>query len=179
MKRTLIEQLLPEVFQRTLRPGSALLVILEVMEALHAPSEEVLEELAEYFSPYHTPDHFVPHLAGWVDLGRYLGSPEEGADSTSPPCFPSGLGRLRELIAAAAFLSQWRGTAKGLLRFLETATGVEGFEIEEHVTGANGQPQPFHVLIRAPAEAERYRGLVERIIEAEKPAYVTYELTYP
>jgi hypothetical protein len=86
---------------------------------------------------------------------------------------------LRELIAAAAFLSQWRGTAKGLLRFLETATGVEGFEIEEHARDANGQPQPFHILVRAPAEAERYRGLVERIIEAEKPAYVTYELTYP
>ena len=48
---------------------------------------------------------------------------------------------LRELIAAAAQLSQWRGTAQGLQRFLETATGIEGFELDEeglvHLTRRN------------------------------------------
>ena len=66
MKQALIEQLLPQVFQRTIRPGNPLMAILEVMEALQGPSEEVLADLAEYFSPYRAPDRFVPYLAGWA-----------------------------------------------------------------------------------------------------------------
>jgi len=84
--------------------------------------------------------------------------------------------RLRELIAAAAFLSRWRGTALGLQRFLATATGVQGFEIDER--DANGQPRPFYALIRAPKETEPYRVLLERIIELAKPAYVKCELIF-
>ena len=173
MKRTLIEQLLPEVYQRTLRPGSPLAAILEVMEALHAPSEEVLADLEAFFDPYRTPDRFVPYLACWVDLERFL-----VRSATGDAYLESGLGRLRELIAAAAYLSQWRGTAKGLLCFLETATGIEGVAIGEHVLRAGARPRPFHVRIRAPAEALPYRDLIERIVEMEKPAYTTYDLTF-
>ncbi len=64
------------------------------------------------------------------------------------------------------------------MRFLETATGSQGFEIDEQVPGPNGQPRPFHLLIRAPAQAARCATLVERIVEMEKPAYVTYELEF-
>ena len=183
MKRNEIEQLLPEVFRRTVRPGNPLFALLEVMEALHAPSEEVLAELDLYFDPYRTPDHFVPYLARWVDLHRFLSElpepqreGETGAAASVP--FPSGLGRLRELISAAAFLSKWRGTSRGLMRFLETAVGLEGFEIDETVPGPEGRPKPFYLLIKAPADAERYRALIERIVEMEKPAYVTYDLEF-
>lgn len=177
MKRSEIEPLLPGVFQRTVHPGNPLFALLEVMEALHAPSEQILAELDAYFDPYRTPDRFVPLLARWVDLDRLLVDPPEGRPPAAP-LFPSGLGRLRELVMAAAFLSGWRGTRKGLLRFLETATGLQGFVIHEHVRGPGGQPKPFHILVRAPAEAEPYRVLIERIIEMEKPAYVTYELDF-
>lgn len=173
MKRTLIEQLLPEVFQRTIRPGNPLTAILEVMEVLHAPSEDVLANLEGFFDPYRTPERFVPYLACWVDLERFL-----VRSATGEAYLPSGLGRLRELIAAAAYLSQWRGTAKGLLVFLETATGIEGFAIGEKVLRADVPPRPFHVRIWAPAEALPYRDLIERIVEMEKPAYTTYDLTF-
>lgn len=175
MKRTDIEQLLPGVFQRTLRPGAPLAALLEVIEALHAPDEEVLERLAVCFDPYHAPDEFVPYLAGWVDLDRCLSAAGEPA---AAPTFPAGLGRLRELIAAAAFLATWRGTAQGLLRFLETATGVQGFTLSERPPDQAGRPRPFHLGIRAPAAARPYRALVERIVEMEKPAYMTYELAF-
>ena len=178
MKQSEIEQLLPEILQRTIRPGNPLLAILEVMEVLQAPAEEVLEQLDTFFDPYRTPDNFVPYLARWVVLEHLLGEAPEQSSSTSSPAFPSGLGRLRELIAAAASLSQWRGTGRGLLRFLETATGIQGFTINEQVTGPQGQPKPFHIQIQAPAGAQAYRGLIERIIETEKPAYVTYELKF-
>jgi phage tail-like protein len=183
MKLNEIEQLLPEIFRRTVQPGNPLFALLEVMEALHAPSEEVLAELDRYFDPYRTPDHFVPYLARWVDLHRFLSelpAPERQGETGAAAAVPfaSGLGRLRDLISAAAYLSKWRGTARGLMRFLETAVGREGFAIDEVVLGPDGRPRPFHLLITAPADAARYRALIERIIDMEKPAYVTYELAF-
>ncbi len=175
MKRTDIERLLPGVFQRTAQEGTPLFALLEAMEALQAPDENVLDQLEAFFDPYRAPDAFVPFLATWVDLGWLLG--EEAGDlagGTSPP-LASGLGRLRELVAAAVPLARWRGTSKGLLGFLETATGIQGFAIDEQVADASGRVRPFHIRLSVPAEAAVYRMMIERIVEAEKPAYVTCE----
>lgn len=180
MKRTEIEQLLPGVFQRTVQPGTPLFALLEVMEALPAPDEAVLDQLDAFFDPYRAPVAFIPFLASWVDLERLLlQGPEDFSNQASdeaPPPLQSGVGRLRELVAAATYLAQWRGTARGLLRFLETATGVRGFRIEEQVPGPDGRLRPFHIRVYMPEEVVVYRVMVERIIESEKPAYVTYEL---
>ena len=180
MKLNEIKWLLPEVFQRTLpekedweEQENPLLALLKVMEVLHAPSEEALAQIDLFFNLYLAPDHFVPFLARWVDLERFLSEAPDPAGM-----FPPGLGRLRELIAAAAYLSKWRGTAEGLRRFLETATGIDGFAIDEEVPGANGRPRAFHIRVRAPEAARRYQALIERIVELEKPAYVTHEIVY-
>jgi phage tail-like protein len=180
MKQDAIKHLLPGVFQQTLREGNPLAAILEVMEALHTPSEEKLQTLDANFDPRRAPDKFVPFLARWVDLERLFDLPLEEREfhESKPRLLPTGLGRLRELIAAAAYLSQWRGTRKGLMLFLETATGGTGFEIEERVTGPDGRPMPFHFRVRAPQSVVSYRTLIERIIESEKPAYDTFELTF-
>jgi phage tail-like protein len=177
MKRREIEDLIPWVFRRTLRPGAPLAALLDVMEALHAPSERVLEEIDVALDPRRTGDAFVPFLARWVDLERLL-EDESGRIEASAgrPVLPTGLGWLRELVAAAAGLSQWRGTARGLLLFLETATGTQGFELDEQVPGPDGRPRPFHLRVRIPEGAARYRSLIDRIVRMEKPAYVTYEL---
>lgn len=174
MKRSEIEQLLPEIFQRTSYPGTPLFALLEAMETLHAPSEAILAELDGYFDPYRAPDRFVPLLARWVDMGHLLVESVGGGE----PTFPSGVGRLRALVAAASFLSKWRGTARGLLHYLETATGVRGFQIEEQVLGPDGLPRPFHLRVQVPAEAGIYRTLIERIVEMEKPAYMTCEVLF-
>jgi len=172
MKRNEIAQLFPAVFQRTLSDGNPLTGLLEVMEALQAPDEAVLERLDAIFDPRRTTDEFVPFLAYWADLTRLF-------DGSSNPTatIASGIGRLRELIASAAYLSQWRGTKKGLLRFLRIATGFVDFDIQENVD-LNGQPRPFHVSIHAPKESAQYSDLIGRIVELEKPAYVTYELSF-
>jgi phage tail-like protein len=178
MKRAAIERLLPEVYRRTVREGGPLAALLGVMEALHRPSEEALTDVHDVFSPYRAPDAFVPVLASWLDLERLFDVPTDGdvaAASLRRP-ISTGLGRLRELVASAAHLSQWRGTSRGLLRFLEIATGLSGFAVEERVPGRDGRPRPFHVRVRMPKGAVAHRPLVERIIEHEKPAYVTYEL---
>jgi len=155
MRSSEIQRLLPGVFQRTLgEGGTPLAAALEAMSALQAPSEAVLQDLDAFFDPRRTPERFVPLLARWMDL--------EVALNAAP-------GLLRELIAAAFDLAQWRGTARGLVRFLEIATGVTGFQVEERV-------RPFHVRVTVPAEAAGLRPLVEQIVQREKPASVTYEL---
>lgn len=174
MKRQEIAALLPSVMQRTVYPGGPLWTLLQLMDDLHAPAEEILATLAQVFSPYATPDDFVPYLAGWVDLDRLL----DEDPTTGAPDFAPGMGRLRELIAAAAMLSKWRGTQVGLLRFLETATGLTGFAVEEDVPAADGRPRPFHLRVTAPAAARPYADLVRRIVEQEKPAYVTAEVAF-
>ncbi len=184
MKRNEIEQLLPSILRHTAYPGSPLAALLDAMESLHAPSEEILDNLATFLDPYQSPDHFVPYLAHWVDLGRFLTeAPAFGrSDSVSLPevstPFPPGLGRLRDLISAAAQLWQWRGTRRGLLGLLETATGIKGFEIDETAVSPTGSARPFHLLVCAPAPAKSYQRLIEQILEMEKPAYVTYELRF-
>jgi phage tail-like protein len=185
MDRESIARLLPGVFQTALHPLAAGIVepdrrlsaTLGVMETLHEPVETVLHDLDHYLDPRLARADFVPYLAGWVDLDWLLvAAPSEPLATT--PSLASGLGTLRELVAAAAELARWRGTARGLLRFLDTATGTPGFAIEENVSGDDRLPRPFHLRIVAPAEAAVYRPLIERVIVAEKPAYATYELVF-
>jgi phage tail-like protein len=180
MRRAEIERLLPQVFQRTLHSGSPLQAILEVIEDLHAPAEDVLARLPEYFNPYWAEERYLTMLAYWVNLDPIF--PPRPAAAPEPDWSPRASsipsGRLRELIASAAHLSSWRGTAYGLVRFLEIATGTQGFRLEETVVGKDGLPVPFHVRIVAPESATAQRELIERIVKLEKPAYVTWELVF-
>lgn len=178
MKRTEIETRLPSVFQRAVEPNTPLTVLLEVMADLITPCEEAYERLDTYLNPYRAPGRFVQMLATWVDLDRFLAGVPSDYEVASGSEFPIVLASLRELIANAAYLSKWRGTAQGLLRFLETATGIPGFRIEEQPIGSDGQPRPFHLSIWAPSEASQRRQLIDRIIVMEKPVYVTYDLSF-
>ena len=179
MKRNEIAQLLPAIFQRTLSEGNPLTALLEVMETLHEPSEAVLAQLDGFFDPRRTSDGFVPFLAYWTNLTGLFDDTVKAKDqfAFSRATISSGVGRLRELIAGAAYLSQWRGTQKGLLLFLQTATGLGDFKIQENID-LEGNAKPFHVCVRAPKESAQYKQLIERIVESEKPAYVTYELAF-
>lgn len=177
MKEAEIAQLLPEIFQRTLRPQSVLRAVLASMEELHAPAEGILAEIDAIPDPNRTPDAFVAFLARWVDLERIFTDKTTRAPNEIEIPISTGLGRLRQLIQTAAALSRWRGTRYGLRSFLETATGVTGFEIEEEVVD-EGKVKPFHIRVRAPRAVEGHRPLIEKIIEVERPAYVTWELVF-
>lgn len=167
MNRSEIAALLPGIFQRTLGDENPMDAMLCAMEALHAPAEEILRQIDFICNPHRAPETFAPFLAQWVDLERIFAPREDGDGLIS-----TGMGRLRELIQAAAYLSKWRGTAEGLRRFLETATGLTGFAIEEPET------RPFHLRIVAPKEAEPHRALIERIVDVERPVYTTWEVQF-
>jgi phage tail-like protein len=169
-----IKTLLPSVIARTAGPGSPLLALLGVMQEMHGKDEAVLENLDSYLDPRRAPDNFVPYLASWVDLDRLL--IQRAAKTGIRYSLPTGTGRLRELAASAAMLSQWRGTRRGLEAFLRIATGLKDFKIEENVSGEANTPKPYHLRITIPPAAAIYKGLIRRIIEIEKPAYATYEL---
>lgn len=171
MRREAIERLLPTVYQVAVQPGSPLTALLEAMEELHARDERILERIHEYFDPYLTPPELVPFLCQWVDLDWLLADPASGG---APRGFSAGLGRLRNLIALAPELSAHRGTAEGLRRFLETATGVAGFDVDD-----SGADPPFHVRVSVPESAGPLHSLVDHIVHVERPAHATYEIHYP
>ena len=177
MKRSEIEKLLPTVIRRTIRRDNPSVAILEVMSSLHEPSEALIARLDSIFNPFRTSDSFVTFLARWLDLERIFdGAGAPGSNWRSP--ISTGLVCLRALTASASYLSQWRGTKKGLDHFLEIAIGTQGVIIEEQVIGVDGAPIPFHLRVVAPESTKPHRSLIERIIESEKPAYVTYELVF-
>lgn len=180
MKSSDIEQLLPAVYRRAIDPGSPLRALLDVMETLHEPDERILAAIDTVFDPRRTAEAFLPMLAHWVNLDflfRPL-APDASLTAWSDRSLPTAPGYLRELISAAAYLSNWRGTALGLEHFLEIATGLDGFDIDEAIIDSDGVPIPFHICVRAPAAARPYRELIERIIERQRPAYVTSELEF-
>jgi len=175
MEQARIKTYLPAVFQRTVHAGNPLATLLDVMEDLHAPSEDVLAVVDRFFDARRTPDAFVPFLAQWVNIDRIFAA--EVTLELDSPLLPK-IGYLRELVANATHLSQWRGTKKGLLLFLQMATGRNDFEIEERVKDGDGQVRSFHLRIRAPKVVEWQKGLIERIIESEKPVHLTYEIEF-
>jgi phage tail-like protein len=176
MKQDEIKNFLPAVFQRTVHAGNPLAALLDVMESLHAPAEQILENVDRFFDARRAPDQFVPFLAHWVNLDRIFWTSGQAAGLDSP-LMPK-IGHLRELVASATYLAQWRGTKKGLLLFLQTATGEKNFEIDERVKDAEEQVRPFHLKIRAPEAIRGQENLIRRIIESEKPVHLTYELEF-
>jgi hypothetical protein len=204
MRRPEIERLLPSVYQLALNPiqgwvlepDRPLGAVLDAMEALHDPIEQILDTLEQWIDPRRAPDSFVPYLSGWVDLDRLASSestaPQQAAAGAARGSDPtvaraaaaavaasmpvSGMSRLRELVAAASELARWRGTNRGLLAFLHIATGYAGFSVDEEPRTTQGQPRPFHVVVHGPEEAASVRPLIERIVESEKPAYVTADV---
>jgi phage tail-like protein len=178
MRPDRIARFLPEIYRLTLGARHGVLdSLLDAMAELHEPSEEVLDELDRYIDPVRTPDRFLPMLAGWLDLAAYLDW-SGGRKESGEPRFAPGPDRLRLLVTRAADLNSRRGTRAALEEFLSVATGIGGFTVEENPPDAQRVPRPFHVCVHAPDAAKRYGDLIGRIVEAERPAYVTYEIVY-
>jgi phage tail-like protein len=161
MKAAEIRRLLPGIFQSAAARGTPIDALLRLMEQLHAPTEDRIASLDELLDPRRAPDDFVRFLATWVDLD---------------PDLALGPERLRALVALGAELSRWRGTVRGLTAFLEVATGMSGFKVDDAVPDEQGRIRPFHLRVTAPAALAPYAPQLEAIVLREKPAYVTIDL---
>src|SRR6266536_2118660 len=172
MQRPAVDRMLPAVFRRALPAAgdSPLDAVLDTMVELHRHPESVLASLDLYLNPRRTPvNGMVPYLAGWLDLDFLFAERGEPYAATTASPLGSGLGCLRELVAVGDELGQWRGTRRGLRLFLQAATGVDGFEVDD-------SSAPAHLRVTVPAAAAPFRQLVERIVAAEKPVHLTHEV---
>jgi hypothetical protein len=148
MNRATVLALLPDVMRRADGEGTPLAALVDVvLECLH-PVDVTLSAVHETFDARRAPARFVGLLAEWMDLGALL------VEVDAPT-----VGRIKTLAA-------------GHGRFLELATGVTGFEVEELAA------RPFWIQVRAPAAAASHRALIERILTAEKPAFVQCALEF-
>ncbi|MBO1031406.1 hypothetical protein IPV09_08660 [Tessaracoccus sp. SD287] len=165
MARTSLRNCLPEVFASACLPGSPLAALVDAADGMQRPVFDVLDDLDAHVDPFRAPPAMVAYLAAWVDLG-WLTLPAAGAGSRSS--LPLGSAPLRDLISASADLAATRGTAAGLVRFLELATRQTGYTVQD--AGL------FHVRVLVPAGAADQRETVARIVAAIKPAHVTAEV---
>lgn len=174
MERRRILRYLPENYQlAAVDEHGVLSACLAVMEAMHGPVDRILRSLDRYFDPYRAPEQFVLLQASWLGLDRYFewtGISVGRGDAS----FPTGTDQLRLLIAEFPSLVQTRGTREALIRFLEVATGIHGFEISD-----GGDPEKsFHFVVRAPEAARPIAAFVEKIVAEERPAHATYEIQF-
>jgi hypothetical protein len=168
MARTSLEAALPQVFVDAGEAGSPLAALIAAGDGMLHPVADTLDHLEVSVNPFLAGDALVCYLAAWVDLD-WLTIAEDAHHARST--LPGGVDPLRDLIAASADLSARRGTASGMVRFLELATRVGGFGVS-HAGG-------FHLVVELPADAEPHREVVARIVAAIKPAHVTAELSPP
>jgi hypothetical protein len=167
MQQEKMARLLPEIFQATAGQQGPLDAFLAAQVRLHEPCEAAIGSFADHLDPRTAAPAFVYMLARWVDLDYLVDGPAH------TPHFAGGVGRLRALIATVARNGRERGTGTTLIRLLETATGISGFRIEPDAA------IPFHFTLFAPRDAVPFKGLVKRLLEAEKPAFATCELRFP
>jgi phage tail-like protein len=171
MNRAALRTLLPEVMRRADEAGTPLAALLDVMVESLQPVDVMLQAVHEPFDARRANAPFVGLLAEWLDLGSLLVDVELPGGGRLRT-LAAGHGRLRELILSASDLARLRGTSDGLRRFLELATGVRGFLVVESTE------RPFWIEVHAPTAARPHRALIERLIAAEKPAFVQSVLEF-
>lgn len=143
------------------------------------PTRDLLSQMPLYFDADATPPDFLPWLATWVGLALDDNWPEL---------------KRRRLIKEAVELYRWRGTRRGLSRYLEIYAGVKpqindqpfrGMRLgPETKLGENtqlGDVPPHTFVITLPISDPRSvnEQTVRDIIESEKPAHTAYELRLP
>jgi phage tail-like protein len=99
---------LPAVYQQDKPSREFLERFLSLFETAFGELEGIIERVPELFDPGRTPAAFLDWLAQWLDLGVEEDWPEDVK---------------RRLLASASRLYQRKGTAAGLVEFVEILTG--------------------------------------------------------
>jgi len=147
-----------------------------IFESIIKPIENTIDHAYLYFDPMMTPESFLPFLAFWMGLKLEPTWSEE---------------KRRELVKSAAELYQWRGTKRGLSKYLQIYTGKMP-QISEYATGMRldretrlgintqigsaGEGNHFTVTLELDEDSKVDPETVKAIIDAQKPAHATYTL---
>lgn len=142
------------------------------------PTKQLLANLADFFDPDFAPPDFLPWLSSmWVALEL---------DANWPQL------KRRRLIKEIVHLYRWRGTRRGLHRYLQIYTGLDKEILIEDkpMKGMRLGPQalmglpqtklgdiaPHTFVVTIPAQAVPDRRVVDDIIRSQKPAHTSYAL---
>jgi phage tail-like protein len=125
-------------------------------EAILTPIEQNIDHFDFFLDPKASPESFLPTLARWVGLTL---------DEKIPP------DKLREILAQASDLYRKRGTKKGMTKAIEIYTGVA-----PKISEPKDRPHFFKVSLTVPRKQKVDPSIVERLIQASKPAHATFEL---
>jgi phage tail-like protein len=154
--------LLPGIYHESEFLGRFLLIF----EHILGPVDRTVANIPEYFDAGVAPPEFVPWLASWLGIALDARWPVE---------------RQRDVIREAPELFRWRGTRRGLSRFLELYLGSPP-EIDQptlrEIAADRTRAFRFTVRVRAARAAGLSRPLVESIIELEKPAFAACSLEW-
>lgn len=181
--RSLYLNFLPELYREVDFIGR----LLAIFEQSFEPIVQSLDNLWAYLDPRTAPESLLPFLAYWVgwQIDPYL-----------------SLTQQRYLIRYAIELYRWRGTRRGLRFYLYLYTHLplddELPEADKHISiqeifsqglvigqthlgetaiVGGGQPYHFTVTLRSPLTHPIDEPLIRKIINQEKPAFCTYDLT--
>jgi phage tail-like protein len=143
---------LPSIFQENEFLGR----YLRIFETIWEPLEWRQNHINLYFDPRTCPPSFLPWLAGWLDMAVN-------------PYWPEA--RIRRLIAEAADLYRWRGTAYGLKRLIEVVTGLT-----PTITEDPSQPFVFRISLAIPPGSDVDARLIDDLVRTHKPAHAGYIL---
>jgi phage tail-like protein len=145
-------------------------------EDILAPLQTRLDQMDRSFGSRTAAPDFLPWLANWAAFV---------VDENWPEL------RRRALIREAAELYRWRGTRRGLSRYLEIYTGVRPEINDQPFAGMRLGAQTllgrdtllgdvprhtFVVTLAVPDTSEINEQIVRDIIESEKPAHTGYAL---
>jgi phage tail-like protein len=130
---------------------------LGIFESILIPIEWNVDNFDLYLDPGTVPTGFLPWLANWFEI-------------TFDPTWSEA--QRRTLLAEAHQIYARRGTCWALSRVLEIYTGHK-----PEIIDLGEDLEPFTFAVKLPLRAgEVNRELVERIIDANKPAHTTYTL---
>lgn len=167
MERHEITAILPEVMAGADLPSSPFAAMLDAMVTLADPVEAQIKGIHRVADPLLTPDRMIDMLLGWFDLApvaraiRRHALPDDSAAALAH--------RLRRLLVLAPVLLPQRGTAPGLAAMLDAACGISGTAVSDSAT--------FHISVTLPAGSGARLPLARRIVELERPVFVTYTLS--
>jgi phage tail-like protein len=132
---------------------------LAIFESTGAPIEWTIDNFDMYLDTGTAPKGFLPWLANWFSISFDPTWSEE---------------QRRTLLSEAHEIFARRGTRKALSRVLEIYTGVE-----PEIVDLEEKADPFTFTVKVPlAESQVDRDLLERIVDANKPAHTNYELQF-
>ena len=132
---------------------------LALLESILEPIKWNVDNFDLYLDPRTAPMEFLSWLASWFDI-TFDESWAEGSRRT--------------LLTEAHNIYRLRGTVWALSRLLEIYTGFKP-EIDDQSRSLD----PFTFLVRIPLpERQVNRSIIERLIDANKPAHTSYQLLF-